>query len=102
MQYVQTAPFREAPRTRGGSHFVTWLRELEECRAGGFVSDEDFGYQRAEKLSELLQPPRCLWIGPLFGGLLTGAVGGCATWWFTRDWRFTVFVALLSGLWGLR
>ena len=86
---------------RSRSHFVTWLRELEECRAGGLISDEDFGYQRAEKLDELLRPPRCLWIGPLFGGLLTGAFGGCTTWWFTGDWRFTAFVALIAGLWGL-
>jgi hypothetical protein len=80
---------------------VNWLRELEECRIGGLVSDEDYAYQRAEKLDGLLRPPRCLWLASGLGAILAGAIGGGAMWWFTRDWRVTAFVAALSGLWGI-
>ena len=101
MPHVQTATLVEVPRSRAANHTVTWLRELGECRAGGLVTDEEFGYQRAEKLDELLQPPRCLWIAAVLGGLAVAAVGAAATGWFTLDWRFTTLVALLSGVWGL-
>lgn len=91
----------QTARDRGREHIVTWLRELEECRAGGLVADEDYGFQRAEKLDQLLRPPRCLWLASALGAFLVGTLGAGATWWFTRDWRFTGFVAALSGLWGI-
>jgi hypothetical protein len=88
-------------RTRGGEQFVAWLLELEECRIGGLVEDEDYAYQRAEKLAVLLRPTRCLWIASVIGGSLVGAVAGATTWHFTRDWRATAGVATVAGMWGL-
>jgi hypothetical protein len=88
-------------RTRTGDQFVTYLRELEECRIGGLVSDEDYAYQRAEKLAALLRPTRFLWIASLIGGLLIGSLAGGTTWFFTRDWRATAGVAGVAGMWGL-
>jgi len=90
----------QSPQT-GREQIVGWLRELGECRAGGLVSDEDYGYQRAEKLDQLLHPPRCLWLASGFGAILAGAIGGGTTWLVTQDWLFTASVAAISGLWGI-
>lgn len=101
METTRTPRAREASRARATEHFVVWLRELGECRAGGLLSDEDFAYQRAEKLDELIKPPRALWLASLLGGVIVGDIGAAVTWWFTRDWRFTALGAALAGLWGL-
>jgi len=101
MPHAQTASPIEVPRSRAANHITVWLRDLGECRVGGLVTDEEFAYQRAEKLDALLQPPRCLWIASVLGGLAVAATGAAATWWFTRDLLFTPLVALLSGVWGV-
>jgi hypothetical protein len=101
MRHAQSSPSIEAPQSRAGTHFVTWLRELGECWRGGLISNEDYRAQRTEKLDELLQPPCFMWSGPLLGGAITGAIGGATTWWFTLDWRFTALVSVLAGSWGL-
>jgi hypothetical protein len=88
-------------RARGGEPLVAWLRELEECRIGGLVSDEDYSLQRAEKLTALLRPVRCLWLASLLGALLTAAPAAAAFWWYTHDWRFTSCIAVIAGAWGL-
>lgn len=99
-QVLTTQAVHPAPE-RGREHIVNWLRELEACRSGGLVSDEEYGYQRAEKLDGLLRPPRLLWLAPAVGAILTGCIGGSAIWWFTKDWSFTTFAVTLSGLWGI-
>jgi hypothetical protein len=101
METVRTKTARQKARARGQEHFLTWLRELAECNRGGFLSDEDFSYQRAEKLDELLYPPRFLWMASLLGALLVGAVGGAITWLVMRDWRFAAIGTALAGAWGL-
>lgn len=101
MQHAQAASIHEAPPSRAGAYFVTCLRELGECRLGGLVSFEEYRSQRAERLGELLQPPRFVWAGQFLGGAIIGAIGAGATWLFTGDWRFTAFVSLLAGTWGL-
>jgi hypothetical protein len=85
---------------RGGEQLVAWFRELEECRIGGLVTDEDYSYQRAEKFASLLRPTRGLWLAALLGATLIGALAGALTWWFTRDWRFTAGIGVLSAAWG--
>ena len=101
MSHTATFPASDAKRTRACDHFVTWLRELEECRAGGLVSDEDFGLQRAEKLDELFDPPRFLGFASVLGAAIVGGFGGAVTWWFTRDLRFTALAVVLADVWGL-
>ncbi len=86
---------------RGDQQLVNWLRELEECRIGGLVTDEDYAYQRAEKLAALLRPTRCLSLASIFGALLISAIAWAVTWQFTRDWRAAGGVAGIAGVWGL-
>lgn len=88
-------------RARRGEQYVAWLLELEECRIGGLVTDEDYAYQRAEKLAALLRSTRCLWFASFIGGVLTGAVAGVATWLFTQNWSATAGVAAVAAIWGL-
>lgn len=101
MLEVQASRPPPSARTRGGEQFVAYLRDLTESWIGGLVTDEDYAYQRAEKLASLLRPARCLWFASLVGGLLIGAVAGAATWQFTGDWRATAGVATVAGMWGL-
>lgn len=101
MTHVQPIEPPKSALPRGGAHLVAWLRELEECRIGGFVTDEDYAYQRAEKLAALLRPTRCLWLASFAGALLIGAAAGAITWQFTHDWRAASGVAALAGVWGL-
>ena len=86
--------------TRGGEQLVAWLRELEECRIGGLVTDEDYGYQRAEKFSLLLRPMRWLRLASLTGTVLLGAPSAALIWFLTQDWRITAGIAVLAGVWG--
>ena len=78
-----------------------WLRELDECRRGGLVADEDFAFQRAEKLDELLVKPRRLWLGWVLAGLPLALVAGGLAWWFTEDWRRVALGAGITGAWGV-
>lgn len=86
--------------SRRGEQLLGWLRELEECRVGGLVSDEDYAYQRAEKFAMLLRPARCLWIAPATGALLAAAPAAAILWFLTEDWRIAGGIGLLAGAWG--
>lgn len=86
---------------RRGQQLVNWLRELEECRIGGLVTDEDYAYQRAEKFSALLRPVRGLSVASIGGALLISAIAWAATWHFSHDWRAAGGVAVLAGVWGV-
>ena len=101
MTHAQPVRPPQSALSRGGEQLVAWLRELEECRIGGLVTDEDYSYQRAEKLAALLRPTRCLWLASFFGALLIGAFASAVTWQFTRDWRAAAGVAAVAGVWGL-
>lgn len=78
-----------------------WLRDLDECRRGGFLADEDFAYQRAEKLDELLVKPRRLWLGWVLAGLPLAVVAGSLAWLATANWMKVAMGAGIAGVWGL-
>jgi hypothetical protein len=100
MADAQPSPSSQYALSRRGEQLVAWLRELEECRIGGLVTDEDYGYQRAEKFAVILRPMRCLWLAPLLGVLLIGAPACTLIWLLTHDWRLTGGIAVLAGAWG--
>ena len=100
MSTTSTLQSHPSAPERGGDRFVAWLRELKECHAGGLVTDEDFGFQRAEKLSELLRPLRFLGIANFLGAWLTGSAAACTIWALTHDWQYTAGIGVLSAGWG--
>lgn len=79
---------------------VGWMRELEECRIGGLVTDEEYGLQRAEKFAALLRPTRWLWLASLLGMALIGAPAASLTWGLTQDSQYTAAIGVLAGGWG--
>lgn len=83
------------------AHFTMWMRDLEECRRGGLVADEDFAYQRAEKLDELLVRPRRLWLGWVLAGLPLAVVAGSLAWLATANWMKVALGAGIAGVLGL-
>ena len=86
---------------RSAAFIVQWLRELEECRQGGFLSDEDYAEQRAEKLSELLCEHRHLWAASLAAAGSPAIVAGCIGWMAKMDPQFAAIAACFGGLFGL-
>jgi len=79
---------------------VGWMRELEECRIGGLVTDEEYGFQRAEKFAALLHPTRCLWLVSLLGMALIAAPAAALIWFLTQDPQYAAAIAVLAGGWG--
>src|SRR5688500_6404773 len=75
--------------SRSTAFLVTWLRDLEDCRQGGLLSDEDYAMQRAEKLSELLCEHRRLWLAPFAAAGCVGAVGASVAWMCSMNWQLT-------------
>ena len=100
MTRAQPAPPPQSTLSRNGEQIVTWIRELEECRIGGLVTDEDYGYQRAEKLAALLRPIRCLWLASFLGTALLGAPSAALIWFLTKDPRYAAGIAVIAGAWG--
>lgn len=78
-----------------------WMRDLDECRRGGLVSDEDFAYQRAEKLDELLVRPRRLWLGWVLAGLPLAVVAGSLAWLATENGMKVALATGVAGVWGV-
>ena len=78
-----------------------WMRDLDECRRGGLVSDEDFAYQRAEKLDELLVRPRRLWLGWVLAGLPLAVVAGSLAWLATENWMKVALATIIACVWGV-
>jgi hypothetical protein len=72
-------------RERIVHHFTMWLRELDECRAGGLLSDEDYAFQRAEKLEELFGKARKRWLGWVLVVLPIALAGAAYGWWVLGD-----------------
>ena len=83
------------------AHFTMWMRDLDECRRGGLVSDEDFAYQRAEKLDELLVRPRRLWLGWVLAGLPLAVVAGSLAWLATENWMKVALATIIACVWGV-
>lgn len=83
------------------AHFTMWMRDLDECRRGGLVSDEDFAFQRAEKLDELLVKPRRLWLGWVLAGLPLAVAAGSIAWLATGNWMKVALGAGVAGVWGV-
>jgi hypothetical protein len=80
---------------------VGWLRDLEECRQGGLLSDEDYAVQRAEKLSELLCEHRHLWVASVVSAASLGILAGSAAWIGRPDWQVAVVAGGLAALFGV-
>ena len=100
MTHAQPRPLLQSSLSRSGEQIVGWIRELEECRIGGIVTDEDYGYQRAEKLASLLSPMRWLWLASLAGTVLFGAPSAALIFFLTQDPRYAAGIGLLAGAWG--
>lgn len=100
MTSAQPGPPPHPTLSRNGEQIVGWIRELEECRRGGLVTDEDYAYQRAEKFALLLRPMRFLWLASLLGTALLGAPSAALIWFLTYDWRYTAGIGVLGGAWG--
>jgi hypothetical protein len=64
---------------------MEWLGELTELHRAGVLSDEDFAYQRAERLDKLIETPRRLWLGWIRLGAPLAGAAGIAAWWWTND-----------------
>ena len=87
--------------SRSTTFLVTWLRDLEECREGGLLSDEDYAVQRAEKLSELLCEHRHLWVASLVAAGSVGSIGASVAWICSMDGQLTAVGAGLAALFGI-
>lgn len=100
MTYAQPGLPPPPSLSRNGEQIVGWIRELEECRIGGLVTDEEHGFQRAEKLAALLRPMRGLWLATILGTLLLGAPSAALIWFLTQDPLYTAGIGVLAGAWG--
>jgi hypothetical protein len=87
--------------SRSTAYLVGWLRDLEECRQAGLLTDEDYAVQRAEKLSELLCEHRHLWLASVVSAGCLGIMAGSAAWAFRSDWDITAISAGLAALFGI-
>lgn len=90
-----------APGGRSLQSIVEWLGELEECRVGGLISDEDYAIERAEKLSELLCRHRRLWLASVSAAGSMASFAGCAVWSAAGEWQITTVAAGLGALFGV-
>ena len=89
------------PGRRSAAYIVQWLRELEECRVGGLITDEEYSVERAEKLSELLCEHRYLWLAPVAASGTLAIIAGSIVWIGTMELQTSGLAAALAGLFGL-
>lgn len=101
MTHAQPATISHPTLSNRGEQVVAALRELEENRICGIVTDDDYGRQRAEKLRPLTRPMPGLWLAALPGVPLIGAPAGALIWLLTHDERITFVIAVLAGAWGI-
>ena len=92
---------RPVPGGRSAAYIVQWLRELEECRVGGLITDEEYAVERAEKLSELLCQHRYLWLSPILASGTLASIAASVVWIGTMELQTTGLAAALAGLFGL-
>ena len=100
MTHVHQGLPRQPTLSRNGEQLVASLRELEESRLIGILSDEDYGSQREEKFSTLLRPMRGLWLAELLGAALVGMPAGALIWFLTAQQYYTAGIAAVAGTWG--
>ena len=101
MIHTQPAMLSQPMLSRRGEQTVAELRELEEGRICGIVSDEDYSRQRAEKFRALTRPLPGMWLAALLGVPLLGAPAGALIWLLTQDGRTAFAIAVLAGAWGI-
>jgi hypothetical protein len=101
MTHAHPATIPHPTLSHSGERAVAELRELEENRICGLMSDEDYSRQRAEKFRALTRPLPGIWIAALLGAPLTGAPAGVLTWIFSHEERCTFAIAVLAGAWGI-
>jgi hypothetical protein len=87
-----------APAGSSVAYIIQWLRELEECRKGGLVTDEDYAIERAEKLSELLEQHQGLWLATFFAFVPVAAAAAGLGWWLRPDWQSAATAGGLAGV----
>jgi hypothetical protein len=100
-QLVATPGATQNADYRSAAFIVQWLHELEECRQGGFLSDEDYAVQRAEKLSELLCEHRYLWLAPVAASGSMAVVAGSVAWINRVDLQMAGALVSLAALFGM-
>ena len=100
MPYAQQCLPPQPTLSRSGEQIVASLRDLEECRIGGLITDDDYDCQRAEKFNALLRPMRGLWVAAVLGAALIGAPAGTLIWFLTHDPRYTAAIATIASAWG--
>jgi hypothetical protein len=80
------SPKRDAgPSARTAAYYIEWVGELSDLHRAGMLNDEDFAYQRAERLEELMDTPRRRWLGWIRIGVPLAGIAGATAWWFTND-----------------
>ena len=100
MTHVQQVLPSQQSLSRTGEQIVAALRELEESRIIGLVTEEDYLRQRAEKFATLLRPMHGLWLAALLGAALVGAPLGAVIWLLTQQTYYTAAIAAVGGAWG--
>lgn len=64
---------------------MDWIGELSQFHDAGMLNDEDFAYQRAERLEELLETPKRRWVWWIRIGVPCAGLLGAGVWWLVRD-----------------
>ena len=83
------------------AYYVGWLRELKYLHDAGLLEDEDYSYQRAEKITELLDCPRRPWLAWLYVGVPLGLIGAAVTWRLMEVWKISTSLLGVAALCGL-
>ncbi len=100
MTHVFPSPTEQAPLSRSGEQTIAALRELEEKRISGLVSDHDYTSQRAEKFAALLRPMPGLWLAEIFSAAAVGLPLGALIWFFTQQEFQTFAITAIGSTWG--
>jgi|GEM_PF-5937264 len=83
---TKTSSVAGPPSARSAAFYLDWIGELKQLHEAGMLDDEDFAYQRAERLHQLLNTPRRGWLGWIRVGVPLSLLAGGAGWWFSQDW----------------
>lgn len=83
------------PSARTPAFYLEWIGELKILHQAGMLDDEDFSYQRAERLHQLLDLPRRSWLGWIRVGVPLAGLSGATAWWFSGDQMVLVSAAAI-------
>jgi hypothetical protein len=101
MTHAQPASIPQPALPRGGEQLVETLRDLEDHRICGLVSDDEYTRQRTTKLRAIVRPNPMTWLAALLGLPLIGGPAAALTWFVTHDDHITFSMAVLAGAWGI-